>query len=104
MTRIPFIVTHGGISARCALHVDRKLTVHLIEFVSMQTEAERQGPHARAMLEKIEFINDMIHAEMPFEALMSCRRSPGLFGAILDPAASEFENLKTAVKGPAHVA
>lgn len=104
MTRIPFIVTHGGISARCALHVDRKLKVHLIEFVSMQTDGETQGPHARAMLEKIEFINDLMHAEMPFEALMTCRRQPGLVGAILDPAACEFENIKTALKGADSVA
>lgn len=104
MTRIPFIVTHGGISARCALHVDRHLRVHLIEFVSMHTDMENQGPHARAVLEKIEFINDLMHADMPFEALISCRRSPGLFGAILDPAATEFENIKTALGAPANVA
>lgn len=104
MTRIPFIVTHGGISARCALHVDRKLKVHLIEFVSLQTGADNQAPHARALLEKIEFINDLMHADMPFEALISCRRSPGLFGAILDPAATEFENIQRALGAPEHVA
>lgn len=104
MTRIPFIVTHGGVSAKCALHIDRAFKVHLIEFIELRRALDADGHYARAMLEKIEFINDLIHADMPFEALMSCRRSPGLFGAILDPAATEFENLKVATKGPAHVA
>lgn len=97
MTRIPFIVVHGGISANCALHMDRNFKVHLIEFRAMRTDLETQGPHARELLEKIEFINDLIHADMPFEALITCRRSPGAFGAILDPAACAFESIKTAL-------
>jgi hypothetical protein len=98
MTRIPFIVTHGGVSAKCALHVDRKLKVHLIEFVELVTGSLRDMAFARQLLEKIEFINDLMHAEMPFEALISCRRSPGMFGAILEPAAVEFENIREAIK------
>lgn len=104
MTRIPFIVTHAGVSARCGLHVDHKLNVLLIEFASMTTEDQMQAPTARAMLEKIEFLNDMMHADVPFAALASCRRSPGLFGAILDPAADALENLRAALKGSDHAA
>jgi hypothetical protein len=114
MTRLPFIVTHCGISLRCNLMVDSKGQVKLIEVADLsRADVERMFPEGlpdlevidrcqvavRAVRDKVGTLNDLIHADMPFDALASCRRSPGLYGAILDPAWTELENLRTAQKG-----
>lgn len=97
MTRLPFTVTHAGMSVLCFLHVTANSEAKLLEFGSLRSEANAAALAAKVQ-EHIEFLNDLMAADMPFEALMTCRRSPGLFGAILDPAATELENLRGALK------
>lgn len=114
MTRLPFIVTWCEMSLRCHLVVDRQMQVKLIELADVSpADIERMFPDGlpnldvidrcqtvvRAVRDKIGTLNDLMHAEMPFDALASCRRSPGLFGAVLDPAATEMENFRTSLEG-----
>jgi hypothetical protein len=99
MRHIPFTVTHDGRSATCALHVNAKGKVALIEFRTVRNQGLEPLGFAAALREKIELLNDLIAAEMPFDALATCRRSPGLFGAIIDPATSELENFRAGLLG-----
>lgn len=97
MTRAPFVVTHDGWSVLCHLVVDDKAQVKHIEAV----RALAQGDGPRLLLERVrqraEMLNDLMQAEVPFALLASCRRSPGIFGAIIDPAASIYEDLHGAI-------
>lgn len=97
MSKAPFIVTHDGQSVLFFLHLSRHLDVRLIEM------GEPRGDHNDALLgrmrERSELLNDLLHSGVPFDALATCRHSPGINGAILDPAAAALEALRTSAAG-----
>jgi hypothetical protein len=104
MRQIPFTVTHDGRSATCALHINAKGKVVLIEFRTVRNQGLEPIGFAAALREKIELLNDLMAADMPFDALTTCRRSPGLLGAIIDPATSELENFRAGLVEGGNVA
>lgn len=97
MTRLPFIITHDGWSVRAFLVIDAGEPTLIEINKSQPTTAPIVA--LLELQERLNLLNDLMHAGVPFDALATCRRSPGLNGAILDPAAAELENLCQALKG-----
>ncbi len=95
MPKLPFIVTHEGVSVQCDLMVNKAMTVRHIEVRPAADQSHL--PVYRQICERVEDLNDLIAAEVPWEALASCRRSPGLNAAIIDAAATELDNLRGAL-------
>lgn len=97
MTKLPFIVTHDGKSVQFFLHIDKAKRPRLIEMGASPAGSISSYDFAVKLRERVILLNDLLHAEVPFAALASCRHSPGLNGAILDPAATALEQVSDAL-------
>lgn len=87
MTRLPFIATHDGVSIRCEATLNAKAEVVNLAALLLASDtlisADIIGVVGKIQ-ERTQALNDLIHAGVPFEALATCRNSPGINGAIIE--------------------
>lgn len=94
MTQMIFIVTHEGVSIRCAALLNARAEVTCFVAHALITSAENGSDVFKAACEAAALFNKLINVGGTFEELRTFRNSPGITGAMIDAADDRLQQIR----------